>query len=273
MNEGDELRFTEMLTELTSAHTDVVPKLAKGFLECRNYLSKEEVTVFLDKMIHARIGIRVLAEHHLALHENYEHWIGILNTRLSPYQVIKDVGTYVSEICEINYGSAPELVFKGDVNTIFTYIPVHMEYMMMEVLKNAMRATVEHSMKIGRDEHPPIEVTIARGKGDIGIRVRDQGGGIPYKEMKNAFEYSYTTVPKYEESDDVGIFATATKLSMQGGVGGPMAGLGFGLPMTRIYAKYFGGSFELKSLFGYGCDVFLKLPNISKLNVDHVYIK
>lgn len=54
-------------------------------------------------------------------------------------------------------------------------------------------------------------------------------------DLPHIWDYSYTTVPKYDDSD--GIFATQARMSMQAGVGGPIAGLGFGLPMSRIYGK------------------------------------
>lgn len=50
---------------------------------------------------------------------------------------------------------------------------------------------------------------------------------------------------------------------MQSGLGGPLAGLGFGLPMSRRYAEFFGGSLDLVSMFGFGCDVFLRLQSLS----------
>lgn len=46
---------------------------------------------------------------------------------------------------------------------------------------------------------------------------------------------------------------------MQSGVGGPIAGSDSDLPLARMYARYFGGSLTLVSMWGYGCDVFLKL--------------
>ncbi|TPX37230.1 hypothetical protein SmJEL517_g00856 [Synchytrium microbalum] len=52
---------------------------------------------------------------------------------------------------------------------------------------------------------------------------------------------------------------------MQRGMGGPMAGLGFGLPMSRIYAKYFGGTLDIKVVEAHGCDTFMRVPNISTL--------
>ncbi|KAJ3212667.1 hypothetical protein HDU82_007745 [Entophlyctis luteolus] len=280
--------FASTLRDLVASHGDVIPRLAKGFHECGKYMSKEDSAEFLDGMIHARIAIRgfacvplscsnlfpahsVLAEHHLALQDPTAGHIGVLNTNLSPLSLLKNTANYVHELCEINYGVAPDCEFFGHLDTRITYISNHLEYIFMELLKNAYRATVEHHAKNGRlrvgDEVPPVQITIARGPDDVTIRIRDRGGGIPPEEMLRVFEYSYTTVPKSElEEEDLtsNIFSSQSRQAMQVGVGGPIAGLGFGLPMSRIYAKYFGGSLELKSVGGHGLDVFLRVPNISR---------
>lgn len=38
--------------------------------------------------------------------------------------------------------------------------------------------------------------------------------------------------------------------------------IGIGLPMSNIYARYFGGSLELVSLDGWGTDVYVRLPKL-----------
>ena len=38
-----------------------------------------------------------------------------------------------------------------------------------------------------------------------------------------------------------------------------MAGLGFGLPMARLFARYFGGELTLVNLPSYGVDAFVTL--------------
>ena len=101
-----------------------------------------------------------------------------------------------------------------------------MEYIIAEVLKNACRATVELSQKVGRKDYPAIEVTISRGKSSIGIRVRDQGGGISAKDLPSVFEYSYTTAK--QESYSRNVLGSVTTMTMQAGFGGPIAGLGYG---------------------------------------------
>ncbi|KAJ3123483.1 hypothetical protein HK098_001871 [Nowakowskiella sp. JEL0407] len=264
-DDASEAKFSEKLKELVGSHTDVIPKLAKGFQESGKYMSKEALSTFLDDMIRARIGIRVLAEHHLALRDPHKDWIGVVHTKFVPYELIRSCCVYVQDLCEINYGSAPEFSINGDIDTIVTYLPVHLEYILLELLKNAMRATVERSNRIGRPDHPPVEITICRGVEEVSIRIRDQGGGVSKKDLPFVFDYSYTTVPSPDEIHESasGMFAHQSLMQLQNGVGGPMAGLGFGLPMSRIYARYFGGSLELVSIAGHGCDVFVQLPNIT----------
>jgi signal transduction histidine kinase len=133
-------------------------------------------------------------------------------------------------------------------------------------MKNAMRATVEHSKATGRIDHPPIEVTIVEGGDDISIRLRDQGGGIPASLLPFVFDYSFTSVPKDEDDGFRVLFMLdmfSAQAGMQNATGGPMAGLGFGLGLSRVYARYFGGSLELTSISGHGVDLFLHLPHIN----------
>ncbi|KAG0276832.1 hypothetical protein BGZ95_006983 [Linnemannia exigua] len=317
--------FAALLKGLVESHADVVPMLSQGFLECKKYMAKEDIKRFLDDMIRARIGIRLIAEQAISLREQrHEHEaspvetphndiVGVVHTELRPADLIRTCASFVQELCDVNYGSSPEVVINGQTDTTFTYVPVHLEYILCELLKNSVRATVEQSQKLGRSAlnphgngperrhqesgnsaviinqdddqdvtkrpnefgHPPVEVTIAQGDHEVTIRIRDHGGGISQEDFAAVFDYSFTTVKNENESsggsaeDDSpygvdNIFKGVSRLAMQAGLGGPIAGLGFGLPLTRIYAQYFGGDMHLISLQGHGCDVFLKLKQIDE---------
>lgn len=41
-----------------------------------------------------------------------------------------------------------------------------------------------------------------------------------------------------------------------------MGGLGFGLPLSRLYARYFGGDLKLVSMPGYGVNAYLDLRRL-----------
>ena len=289
-------------------------------------MGKEDIKTFLDDMIRARIGIRLIAEQVISLREQRDHdsddhgasspsssassprsnsvpgsmnddVVGVVHTELRPAELIRTCASFVQELCDVNYGSSPDVVINGQTDTTFTYVPVHLEYILCELLKNAVRATVEHSQKMGRSAlnpygnqpegrsastsqdpwgrggthsssgpvvisnqatdddtdldqdparrpnefgHPPVEVTIAQGDHEITIRIRDQGGGISREDLEAIFDYSFTTVKSENDSEsmDAGsgdspygvdsIFKGVSRLAMQAGLGGPIAGLGFG---------------------------------------------
>jgi hypothetical protein len=87
-----ETEYTALLEKLVDEHRDVIPTLSKGMNECAKYISTSAIKEFLDAKIHDRIGIRVLAEQHIALHSGSKAgYAGIINRNLSPKALILDV--------------------------------------------------------------------------------------------------------------------------------------------------------------------------------------
>ena len=44
-----------------------------------------------------------------------------------------------------------------------------------------------------------------------------------------------------------------------------LAGYGFGLPLSRLYARYFGGDLQILSMEGYGTDAYLHLNRLGNV--------
>ncbi|KAI5466583.1 branched-chain alpha-ketoacid dehydrogenase [Mariannaea sp. PMI_226] len=318
----DEVRFTNVLAELVQTHTDTIPILAQGFLECRRYISPSEVTRFLDHHLRARIGTRLIAEQHIALHfssqphataekpatETPEQntYIGVIDTVLKPAQIIESCAGFVADICELRYGVRPKLLIDGEPDTTFAFVPMHLEYIVTELLKNAFRATIENkssepviatiapepplrNQPITRTDNNSPPPSVARPSEDeersafrsgaiapfddnapgVTIRIRDRGGGIPPEVAPSIWSYSFTTF-----SDDVNQFPGST-LSGSDGLGAitsasaggsSIAGLGYGLPLSRAYAEYFGGGIAVQSLHGWGTDVYLRLKGVGMID-------
>lgn len=42
----------------------------------------------------------------------------------------------------------------------------------------------------------------------------------------------------------------------------PLAGLGYGLPIARIFARYFGGDMSIVSMEGFGTDAYIYMRNL-----------
>ncbi|KAM0438844.1 hypothetical protein ACHAPT_001605 [Fusarium lateritium] len=320
----DEVRFTNVLAELVATHTDTIPILAKGFLECRRYISPEEVTRFLEHHLRARIGTRLIAEQHIALHfssqshfnpsasptpcPEHPSYIGVIDTALRPAQIVESCAGFVADICELRYGVRPLLYIDGEPDTTFAFVPMHLEYIVTELLKNAFRATVENKSR------EPVIVTIApepalrqnpppssssppakepapvvrRPSEDddrsafrsgaiaplddnapgVTIRIRDRGGGIPPDVAPSIWSYSFTTF-----TDDPDNFPGSSSgndglsaISAASTGGSSIAGLGYGLPLSRAYAEYFGGGIAVQSLYGWGTDVYLRLKGVGNLD-------
>ncbi|KAH8990720.1 branched-chain alpha-ketoacid dehydrogenase, partial [Lactarius deliciosus] len=300
--------FATQLEKLVRDHANDIPTMAKGFQECAKYMSSEQISSFLNAAIRNRIAVRLIAEQHIVLSralqdpEQANTNIGVVNMSLSPIEMIRMCASFVSELCEATLGAAPPVVIDGVTDATFAYVPVHMEYILTEILKNAFRATVERHHKqhgtggtYGAHSLPPVLVTIVpppRLPGvdkpaTLSLRIRDQGGGVAPAHMARIFSYAFTTAGRHahedEEDDDGGngggpyaaqhvggaaavgsdaatggLFGEITGKGVEAGLG-TIAGLGFGLPMSRLYAQYFGGSLDLYSLDGWGSDVLLKL--------------
>ena len=105
-----------------------------------------------------------------------------------------------------------------------------------------MRATVDwHGID---SAYPPIKVIISDGKEneDVVIKVSDEGGGIPRSNMKRIWSYLFTTAdPAIQEG------MVAFNENVDHSVDSPLAGLGYGLPISRSYARYFGGDLSIVS--------------------------
>lgn len=152
-----------------------------------------------------------------------------------------------------------------------SYVPVHLEYILTEILKNSFRATVEHYYRQGKlSPMPPVVITLAPPSQKVSsdaddffsIRIRDQGGGVSATDMSRIFSYAFTTAGRNAEGQEMlvdeseggpyaaqqvggsaavgtgesNLFGEITGKGLQTGIG-TIAGLGYGLPMSRLYAK------------------------------------
>ncbi|XP_043574691.1 3-methyl-2-oxobutanoate dehydrogenase [lipoamide] kinase, mitochondrial isoform X2 [Chiloscyllium plagiosum] len=261
-----ESQYCKMIRQLLDDHKDVVTMLAEGFRECRKYVQDESlIRSFLDDTLTSRLGIRMLATHHLTLYENNPDFVGIICTRLSPKKIIEKWVDFARRLCEHQYGSSPRVRINGHVAARYPYIPMPLDYILPELLKNAMRATMESHLDTPYNV-PDIVVTIANNDIDFIIRISDRGGGIPHQIIDKVTDYHFTTAEESSQDSTMNSFYGHTVNS--GPQSGPMHGFGFGLPTSRAYAEYLGGSLHIQSMQGIGTDVYLRLKHIDGKEVS-----
>jgi hypothetical protein len=250
-----------VLEKVVRGTVNIVELLGTGLKEITERVPSEKLDIqkFLDTFLISRIARRVMAQQHVMLHQPRQNMVGIIALACSPVKCIENVLTIVRGLTERKYLVCPEVKYIGDTSYTFPFIPSHLEYILLELLKNAFRATVEHH-HIGKDafyptDLPPVKILIATGKDYVTIRISDQGGGIPSDEKTNIWKYGFTTMKKStEEVHGLGILGTSIEE-----IHSPMAGLGFGLPLSRLYAKHFGGDLSISTMEGFGTDVYLTL--------------
>ena len=118
-----------------------------------------------------------------------------------------------------------------------------MHYIAIELLKNAVCATVDQYGVLNCEDAPPITVTLSASAAEVGWCVADCGGGMPRARRETAFDYFMTSAPKVLEQSGYGYSRS---------FGDDIEGYGLGLPMSRVYAGRLSGSVQLSSLAGHG---------------------
>lgn len=229
----------------------ITSSAAQGILEYKRKRQRMQIDsniqAFLDRFYMSRIGIRMLIGQHIALTDQRQrsdpNYVGIICTKTNVRDLAQEAIENARFVCEDHYGmfDAPKVQLICNPDISFMYVPGHLSHMLFETLKNSLRAVVEtHGQE--KDEFPVTKVIVAEGKEDITIKVSDEGGGIPRSAIPLVWTYMYTTVdqtpnldPDFNKSD----------------FKAPMAGFGYGLPISRLYARYFGGDLKLISMEGY----------------------
>ncbi|KAL3141619.1 hypothetical protein ABBQ32_004858 [Trebouxia sp. C0010 RCD-2024] len=247
--------FDCSVNPLNADAAPMLDALAAGLRECNSKPfvgAKLELNSFLENMLTSRISRRVLAEQHINLHNRRPGYIGVICTHLNLCDAVDFAVQRATQVARETYGCAPEVTCTGDLQSTIPYIPTHLDYMLYELLKNAMRAVVES--RDGQARLPAIHIRICEADTDVTFRISDQGGGIAPEDLTKVWQYGYTTIDQHDNSRYQGtsdldpIWATRPESPAQYRMGG----LGFGLPMSRLYAEYFGecvGSSTLLTLW------------------------
>lgn len=243
-------KFAQTLEKIKRRHDGVVTTVAQGILEYKRKRQRmqidQTIQSFLDRFYMSRIGIRMLIGQHIALTDQRTHsdpnYVGIICTKTNVQDLAQEAIENARFVCEDHYGlfDAPKVRLVCDPGLNFMYVPGHLSHMLFETLKNSLRAVVEtHGQD--KEDFPTTDVIVSEGREDITIKVSDEGGGIPRSSIPLVWTYMYTTVdqtpnldPDFNKSD----------------FKAPMAGFGYGLPISRLYARYFGGDLKLISMEG-----------------------
>ncbi|XP_019363998.1 PREDICTED: pyruvate dehydrogenase kinase, isozyme 4 [Gavialis gangeticus] len=259
--------FIDSLVTVRNRHHSVVPTMAQGIIEYKDTFKvdpvmNQNIQYFLDRFYMNRISFRMLINQHTLLFDGnanlmHPQQIGSIDPCCDVVAVVHDAFESSRMLCDKYYLTSPELKLTQVNGKVpgqaihIVYVPSHLFHMLFELFKNAMRATIEYQEN--RSSLSPIEVTVVLGNEDLTIKISDRGGGVPVRQVERLFSYLYSTAPRPVMDDSHSA---------------PLAGFGYGLPISRLYAKYFQGNLNLYSISGYGIDAVIYLKALSTDSVE-----
>lgn len=205
---------------------------------------------FLNDHLRERILLQLICNNHIALSQTGK---GVVDEDLDVLKVLRRVVEFVNDMSLMKYGetvkfnvktviSKPDS-YQSDVDTLkFAYIESHIYYVLQEIIKNSTRAVIE-SGKMSEPVDVLLTLLYQNDVPVLQIKISDKGHGIPDGIVPHLFDYSFTTVNNNGDVD-TGVNANI------------IAGMGYGLPLSLIYTRIFGGDLRLHTIDKVGTDVY-----------------
>jgi len=253
--------FTAVASALKERMRTVIPHLAMGMrsLQRSEGFATDDINEWLDTFLLSRVGTEMLTSQYMSCVKGSSVVMPCI-----PSNICERAARHAQKLCREHFRMKEDVVINvvsavGHVK--FLYVPQYLFYIMLELLKNSTRATVESVQELGPIADRPVTITVAADENQIVIRIRDRAGGIPFSVGQRVWSYMYSTAKK--EKDSEGFEKEGT----------PLAGYGVGLPLSRLYARYLGGELHLISLPGVGTSAYLYLRRIESEAREKVPLK
>lgn len=237
-----------------------------------------EIEGSLDEFFTNRLTLRLLISHVQSLNggqesfeEKQQDMVGVVNTSTKPIAILSRAYVAARFMCLRDFQAAPDLLVNGipyeeyaastaSGQQRFPYVHTHLFYIFLELLKNAARASIERAQleggpdARGRLRVPPLHVIVPEEATlwdrERSVKLADGGTGMNRQVLSKAFCYFYSSVKhRPTVADEVSDFDRRV----------PLAGFGFGLPISRVMARYFAGDIDLNSIPGKGTDAYVYL--------------
>jgi pyruvate dehydrogenase kinase 2/3/4 len=257
----DAYSFYNLIKDIKNIHGKAELNLSMAIEDFRikNIIDYDIESKKIDKILSdfymSRIGIRFLIGQHIAVIENKDNINnnnnirGIIDKSCNPFKITKNAIDDIQSITNhiylkdnINYNII------GDSNIKFMYVPEYLYYILFEIIKNSTQAIIN----LDSDDKQDINIHIIKGTADIIIKVSDNADGFSRELSDVVFSFLYTS-SKDKLSDIINKNIV-------------LSGYGYGLGLSRIFARYFDGDVKIISSEGIGTDtyIFLKILNANE---------
>jgi signal transduction histidine kinase len=114
-------------------------------------------------------------------------------------------------------------------------IPQDIGRVILNLINNAFYAVTEKKKQMAEGYEPTVTVTTLKHNDKVGIKVKDNGNGIPQKVLDKIFQPFFTTKPTGQ-------------------------GTGLGLSLSYDIVKAHGGELKVETKEGEGAEFIIQLP-------------
>jgi pyruvate dehydrogenase kinase 2/3/4 len=212
-----------------------------------------------DAFLQRRLGIQLLCDHHVQLYKGKEN--GAVDCDANLNEIISESVLEAQRIVDAHLDWYPEVLHKMNTEYRISVVKPWIQYVLVELLKNAMAATVKRkdshnaqSLIEQRETSPPIELLVCKREQSIDITVVDQGTGIADGStgIQSAFLLGHSSVGKKFDRLDVQQSYAAVR--------SPLSSLGVGLPSSRYMMEHFHGTLAIdNNHYMPGCSATLQI--------------
>eukprot|EP00931_Biecheleriopsis_adriatica_P115898 TRINITY_DN91647_c0_g1_i1.p1 TRINITY_DN91647_c0_g1~~TRINITY_DN91647_c0_g1_i1.p1 ORF type:complete len:400 (+),score=60.40 TRINITY_DN91647_c0_g1_i1:19-1218(+) len=257
-------KFKAAVEKVMKRQEGMVDKIIKAMLRLRDKRGEEDFDKFankyLDDFLLSRLGCNSLMSQYLACAASRNRTTGIVDPQCDAVALCRTAASEVQSACQDFYRRRPLVHVEGYTESgqhasaagsvpRFAYIPGILSFILREILKNSARATLDVTTCDEGLRERPVNIIVCAAELHVMIRISDRAQGIPLDVGTRVWSYMYTTAK---------------------GPPTPLSGHGVGLPLSRLYARYLGGSLDIVSLPGYGTDAYLSLPRVDSDLVEVV---
>ncbi|RNF05933.1 developmentally regulated phosphoprotein [Trypanosoma conorhini] len=194
--EANIANFRRAVADIEEAHSrrDILVTMAMGLLELKDLLSRHKqyilsrkkgppeaafdftldeallgLTIPMDNFSLCMVYYNFLSRMLLAFDENDANMAGMVDLKIDLEKVVRNAVDDAKQVCTEHYGDCPDVKFivsKEDHMMQFPHMSATISYIVLELMKNAFRATVDSHMErnpsgiVDCGNMPPVEVLV-----------------------------------------------------------------------------------------------------------------
>lgn len=256
-SEDDALQYWSALAHILEGHGDVTRLLghSRQQLVALDPHLGSVFDSFLDRFFVSRIGTHLLGAsflQHCPAPQGAKKPAGVAMGVLQPTNPANFIRDLAGSLGVSGEGYSAPVSINGATDVQILYVPAHLRVILREVLRNSMEATARMAEQ-NRESPNPIQVHIRQGQNGVFVTVSDKGGGID--SIQRVWRWG-PNLPDREHPDVEWCNADTTDSHPR------LLPHGFGLPLARLTARYFGGDLRLQTLVGYGTNAYIHIPEL-----------